>query len=378
MKTKHIVVLMTGITALAAAGFMGAGRERQLVVHEWGTFTSLQGSDGVPLKWNPLASSRLPAFVYNWMRPGFGRRPTGMLSLGNKGALVTLQRMETPVVYFYTPEQIKIDLTVRFPNGGITEWYPQAADVGPSVYPLNPVIAGLDSGLHQCGVAPTFTLASVFQPRTQKESLIRWTDLNIITSDAHFHRSPRLLADSSGSHYYAARETDSALIELPQSGGTNEIEKFLFYRGVGNFVATLRVAMPDERTVLMSNTGTEPLSYLFILGIQGERGDFVSLERLGPCRQTNASLELKNQGRSLKTLRKQIQSAMAQALSAEGLYPREAAAMVKTWDNSWFTEPGVRVLYMLPRAWTDQTLPMSIDPKPKELVRVMVGRAELI
>jgi hypothetical protein len=60
------------------------------------------------------------------------------------------------------------------------------------------------------------------------------------------------------------------------------------------------------------------------------------------------------------------------------LYPREALAMVNTWDDSWFQEEGVRVLYILPRAWTDQILPMQLDPTPKELVRVMVGRAELI
>jgi hypothetical protein len=52
--------------------------------------------------------------------------------------------------------------------------------------------------------------------------------------------------------------------------------------------------------------------------------------------------------------------------------------MVKTWDDSWFAEQGIRVLYTLPRTWTDRTLPLTLDPKPREVVRVMVGRAELI
>ena len=52
--------------------------------------------------------------------------------------------------------------------------------------------------------------------------------------------------------------------------------------------------------------------------------------------------------------------------------------MVRTWDDSWFSEPGVRVLYTLPRAWTDRILPLTLEPKPRELARVMVGRAELI
>ena len=52
--------------------------------------------------------------------------------------------------------------------------------------------------------------------------------------------------------------------------------------------------------------------------------------------------------------------------------------MVKTWTDSWFQEDGVRVLYLLPRAWTDRTLPLTLDPSPRELVRVMVGRTEVI
>src|SRR5205823_1850258 len=55
-----------------------------------------------------------------------------------------------------------------------------------------------------------------------------------------------------------------------------------------------------------------------------------------------------------------------------------AAAMVNTWRDSWFQESGLRVLYVLPRAWTDRVLPLSVTPRPRELARVMVGRAEMI
>ena len=52
--------------------------------------------------------------------------------------------------------------------------------------------------------------------------------------------------------------------------------------------------------------------------------------------------------------------------------------MVQTWQDSWFGEDGVRVLYILPRKWTDQILPLALNPSPRELVRVMVGRAEVL
>jgi len=35
-------------------------------------------------------------------------------------------------------------------------------------------------------------------------------------------------------------------------------------------------------------------------------------------------------------------------------------------------------LYVLPRKWTDKVLPITLSPTPKDLVRVMVGRAEMI
>ena len=51
--------------------------------------------------------------------------------------------------------------------------------------------------------------------------------------------------------------------------------------------------------------------------------------------------------------------------------------MIKTWRASWFEE-GMRVFYVLPRAITDTVLPIDIDPKPTQLVRVLGGRAEVI
>jgi hypothetical protein len=69
---------------------------------------------------------------------------------------------------------------------------------------------------------------------------------------------------------------------------------------------------------------------------------------------------------------------METALVRAGLYKKEAWAMVNTWRDSWFTEAGTRVLYLLPRAWTDGILPMTLTPEPAQLVRVMVGRAEII
>ena len=66
------------------------------------------------------------------------------------------------------------------------------------------------------------------------------------------------------------------------------------------------------------------------------------------------------------------------ALVGDGLNPDEAVAMIQTWADSWFDEDGVRVLYLVPRAFTDSVLPLTLTPTPRALARVFVGRAEVL
>lgn len=381
MKTKLIGCLLIGAAAIGTAGMMGRSAQKGLVVHEWGTFTSLQGSDGVPLRWNPLESSHLPGFVYNWTRAGLGRYPTGLLALGLKNALVTLQRMETPVIYFYADQEQTVDLTVRFPEGGITEWYPQAPQIGPAISRPGPIVSRLDSGLHRAGVSPNFTLGSILDGGAVKDSLIRWQGLKILPAAGHEDLGKRLLTDVSGSHYFAARETDSAYVQadsLSVSNSQPELEKFLFYRGVGNFTTPLSLHMDARGTITLGNDGKNALTQLLVLKVHGQAGNYISVDRLNPGGQKALTFGAEQPSVPMEKLRSQVRAAMIGGLRAAGLFAREATAMVNTWDDSWFQEEGVRVLYILPRAWTDQTLPLQMDPTPKELVRVMVGRAELI
>jgi hypothetical protein len=64
-------------------------------------------------------------------------------------------------------------------------------------------------------------------------------------------------------------------------------------------------------------------------------------------------------------------------LAGHGLYPKEVEATIRTWEDSWFEE-GFRVFYVLPRQQTDAILPLEITPKPTKLVRVLVGRMEIM
>src|SRR5437879_553004 len=86
---------LAGAGLVVASIFLTAGKSAsKYAAHEWGTFTSVQGGDGVLLDWRPLETSRLPNFVYNWKKPGLSRQPAGALA-PRKDALTTLQRIET-------------------------------------------------------------------------------------------------------------------------------------------------------------------------------------------------------------------------------------------------------------------------------------------
>ena len=54
----------------------------------------------------------------------------------------------------------------------------------------------------------------------------------------------------------------------------------------------------------------------------------------------------------------------------------EAEAMLNTWKASYFQKPGLRLFYIVPRAWTDYFLPLEFSV-PARVTRVIVGRVDL-
>jgi len=346
---KKATVIGTLTSVVAISGLLIAARPApSYVAHEWGTFTSVQGGDGVLLDWCPLETSRLPKFVYDWKRPGPGQQPPVFLG---KNVLVARQRMETPVIYFYSEGDQTVDVSVDFPQGRITEWYPRALVSGPSSVPVS------------------------------KQSRARWTHIEILPEKQNQALASSLPLDNSGSHYFAARDTDSDYVKVVSSGSTKvspEQEKFIFYRGVGDFSTPLQVTMAADNAAVLENTSKETIENLLVLRSANGAGELIPVARLAVGERLDVAFNASTSPTPAGALSRKLAGTMTEALVKAGLYRREAVAMVKTWEDSWFQEEGVRVLYVLPRAWTDRTLPLTLTPAPRELVRVMVGRAEVI
>ena len=295
--------------------------EGDLVVHEWGTFTSVAGGGGEPLSWRPLSfESDLPSFVYTI---DAGDSWSGRLRYPLKSGLAVTVRMETPVLYFYAKRETAVSVKVGFPSGTITEWYPQARASGGE---------------------------------------IDWGQFEVLPG-----AQVELPHDGRQNHYYPARDTDAAAIRVRGERQT-EHEKFLFYRGVGSFGLPLSVRLEGGRVSVM-NAHEGGVGKIILFENRGGKTGYVVRDATG----NEESLERPTLSGAVESLRGEMKT----MLVSHGLYEREAEAMLNAWRDSWFEE-GLRVFYVLPRQATDAILPATIDPQPAEFVRVLVGRAELI
>ena len=358
MKTHLLLLLVTLLgrgTLLAQTSTPAAPYS----AHEWGTFTSVQGTDGIPIAWNPFVKSDLPEFVYTRRHPFSDatlaprRRAFELMEL--KGAGAWLQRMETPVIYFHSEQPVTVRVRVELPQGLITEWYPRAGRFGP-VFGVDPVMP--DSG----------------------ESFLEWPAVSVYPVGP---RSMVGIADRARgrgeSHYYAARSAHANEVQIASdSNEPTELESFLFYRGAGNFNTPLRVSMPSSQLLLLENVGRQPLDGLRILEGRGSQGRQVAIPALAPGESRRVAWQGATDGAARTEVTRDLATGLQRDLTKAGLNDDEAAAMVDTWRESWFEEDGVRVFYLLPREWTDTTLPLHLNPPPRELVRVLVGRAEVI
>lgn len=346
--------VLAAATLFAASFGLHAANDDPFVVHEWGTFTTVQGGDGEQISWMPPTSVDLPQFVYRAEVSGNWSSPAAYIPKD----VTAFVRMETPVIYLYSQRERVADVHVLFHGGNLTEWYPQGTRV--------------ESQATRGKPAAPYT----------RQFLIEWNRVKILARDTQEMSLAALIRDPQaghGDHYYVARETDANFLRVaaPNARTPIEFERDLFYRGLGYFQAPLNVAMDSSGLLSLTAREAEQVSGMFLIEIHG---DTMRYQKLASAASSVASTVDPNTQpfEALGDARKRALQEMAAELVQQGLYEKEARAMVNTWQDQWYAEEGTRVLYLLPRPWTDRTLQLQITPQPDSVVRVMVGRAELI
>jgi hypothetical protein len=309
-------------------GFSG-NPEGALTVHEWGTFTTIADGNGGSAPWSPLGgTSDLPCFVAHL----HGVQYKSIAAPATPTTQTVTVRMETPVLYFYSPRKTSVSVGVDFPKGLITEWYPGASQVLP---------------------APQVTLPPV------RAGHIEWNSLEIVPD-----LKTVLPRTGGASHYFAARDTDSNRVRI----GQHE-EQFLFYRGVANFAVPMSARVTAKGWVEVSNTGDDPLALTVLFENSGGQIGYRMLRGLRGSNNVAAP--------ALTGSLDRLKQELSDALVSQGLYRKEADAMIETWRDSWFEE-GMRVFYLVPQTLVDRELPLSIQPAPAKVARVFVGREEVL
>lgn len=331
------------------------------VVHEWGTLTSVVGSDGSLLPGLHHEEEDLPAFVADRLAeakavPGTAVDPTK-------------QKMETPVTYFYSPAPRKVAARVGFPSGMLTQWYPYVQAMYPPVYTLSGGLA--DRYRQQIGDIPQ--QCRQYFMGDFNSGMLDWGTVEVQAPGAQV-ALPGPLGNTS---WGFARNT--AANPLRVAGGSAsgaQYEKFLFYRGLGNFALPLAVRFSGERPVFTNADPKADMRGLFLMVVTRDRAGFAELGDLNAALPIEAALP--EPALDHAAFVKSLKARLAGHLIDNGLYTDEALAMVDTWERAYFLTPGVRLLYLLPQTHTDAIIPLAIEPAPDKLSRTMVIRVELL
>jgi hypothetical protein len=355
------------------SAFLGvAARAGDLVIHEWGTITSVHETDGTPVTGlNRIdAAEVLPDFVHRFEPEVTKDKPERRLGKSTfvPGRADVTMRLETPVIYFHPPPDkafdSPIDIKVRFRGGVLNEYFP---DAQPSV--------ALDLARlrdkQQAGVIESWNGIVL---DNYVVSTLEWKGLRLHDT---------VVAPLTNSEVWLApRGVNSASVFSASAG---EGEQFVFYRGVAHLDALLQTTLTRSHLRLRAPAQLAWADTAAVLS----RIWFVEVRKDGAIafrEQGAVSLRSGKPGEELGQLKRfsnrefadvsLLRSSMKKELIGRGLFADEAEAMLNTWKASYFQKPGLRVFYLVPREWTDYFLPLEFSV-PARVDRVIVGRIDL-
>ena len=344
-----------------------------LVIHEWGTITSIHAPDGTPATGlNRIDEADvLPSFVHRF-EPSTTRQPHRLLGKSPRvpGRPDVTMRLETPVIYFHPPPNKSydepIDITVRFRGGVLNEFYPDAeASIAldtPRVQ--DKVEAGVIKEWNG-DVLNNYVIGA-----------LQWKGLRL--------HDTVVAPLTTNETWLAPRAVNSASVFIPSAG---EGEQYIFYRGVAYLDALLQTTLTRSQLHLRAPEQLlwlEAPARISNIWFADIRADGVIAFR----EQAGVTLSKEGAGKELARIKRfsagdytdagaaQLRLSLKRALIAQGLFADEAEAMLNTWKASYFQKAGLRVFYIVPRAWTDYFLPLEFSV-PARVNRVIVGRIDI-
>lgn len=358
---KAIIAMLLGATAASA-----------YTLHEWGTFTTVAGSDGVLLPGLEREETLLPWFTHSLLGQENGNAPPPAEQVEmirrygfafGKGIRRPVRgvtvKMETPVIYFHSERGFDVSVRVGFQGGTISQWFPRRSggevlpepEVGKGGSPFDLEPWTLDYGVRREG----------------------WIEWNARVLSPEESRRAIVFKPRESLHWMRPRVPEANVVRAP--GG--ETEGFLFYRGIGAFDPGLETTVGEDGTLWLGNSCGGDIPFALVFERSGALARWAAL-RGGIPEGGKTGVPVAEMSGSEDSLVEPVYREMCAGLVAAGLFESEARAMIETWWDSYFATEGLRVFWIVPAAKTDVILPLSVSPAPERTVRVMVGRSEVL
>ena len=369
---RLLLIPLSAFTVLCLCGATSG----DLVIHEWGTITTVHAADGTPAgELNRIDESDvLPDFIHRYEPEStrFDPKKRLMKAPMIPGRPDVTMRLETPVIYFHPGQkrhyETPIDVKVKFRGGVINEFYPNA----------------------EAGVA--LDLTRITDKRQEGVLAPGWTGeiLNNYVVGSLSWKGVKLLDTvvaplTNDPIWTAPREVQATSVFIPEAG---EGERYLFYRGVGALPALFQTRLAGSSVRLSSPAN---LAWLEAPSVVIRKTWLIEVrpdKTIAFREQGVITLEKEKAGKEVAKLKdfgngdfaperlKELRASLKTALIRDGLYADEAEAMLNTWKHSYFEKPGLRVLYLVPRVWTDYFLPLEFSVAAR-VNRVIVGRVDI-
>jgi len=370
---------------LLGAGLGASNVTNAYDLHEWGTFTTVSGSDGQLLSGLEIEEEHLPSFVYSHlgMQPSVysgngivylppfknvknsSHQIPVMLNQKNElqigGSFKGMPRailrnvtvkMESPVIYFYGDDTLKVNVQVGFQGGTISQWYPQrkSGDTPKLV----------KRGEHKLSES----LENMLRAETEMVDLSKWLDFSK-PYDGTVEWDLEILPKSQRNSAFTFKSEENTTWTYPRVPYANmvkvgnEYEDYLFYRGIGNFDLPATFSVDAAETVLMRNKSNEAIPFAFAFENIKGRFRYKTIGEIGSGEVAKVAESEWLSPSSKSSQQAEVFQEIRKGLVAQGLTEDEANGMIKTWWKSSFKKLGLRVIWVVPQTDLERILPLQ-------------------
>jgi hypothetical protein len=315
-----------------APGPAAAPVAKGLKVHEWGVFRvhtdmALANAD-MRAVW-----AGLPRFVYGQVAARDLPRHWQ-----------NLQEVDRPVLFFHAPQPIEVQLKIDFPGGLPAVWWPGTE---------RPALHGA-------------TLVGAAGERPPFRSL-EWRLR--LKEPPNVARAPAMPAAAEGHWVQALRavKADDVFAHVGERNFGCERERFVYYDGLLPRGKWLAVTVKGERVELRNQVDHPVYDVTVVDRRTPAKVRVARLARLGPRASAE---ELKFTEPTAKDWSAAAVRELGAQLKAAGLHEDEAGSLAELWRKELFETEGLTAFYRLPQSEYERLLPLTMSPRPEELVRV--------